>query len=178
MQEKLRAYEGVNIRLLVHELTEKTRVMEDLIEEKQQLETYLKDLGYSHLLPAKAKKEIQRPYTSSGVRFNHYSINSKSAVARGKSAGTHLKKKASNLKKATSSELDEEDPKSNPFSHPSTSKFASTQGTGSIRHSEEKLHLSFPTLSGQSDAASGSLPKLNKRPSTSKNFTAGITAGI
>ncbi|KAJ3223363.1 hypothetical protein HK099_001239 [Clydaea vesicula] len=73
LQEKLTKYEGVNVKLLIHELSEKTRILEELIDDKQYLESCLQDLGYSNLVanrkpPSKSHKNISlrsRPNTAS-----------------------------------------------------------------------------------------------------------------
>lgn len=63
LQQKLAYYEKINVKQLVNELSEKTRILEEMIEEKQRLEKELKNIGFGHLV-GYAKPTLKRPPTA------------------------------------------------------------------------------------------------------------------
>jgi hypothetical protein len=56
-------YGSINVRQFVNELTEKTRILEEMITEKQGLEKELKSPGFGHLV-GYIKPKLRRPHTA------------------------------------------------------------------------------------------------------------------
>jgi hypothetical protein len=66
LEGKLKYYESINVWQIVNELTEKARILEEMITEKQGLEKELKSLGFGHLV-GYIKPKLRRPHTA--MRF-------------------------------------------------------------------------------------------------------------